>query len=77
MDELVTYIAKSLVSKPDEVEVNQENEDGIVNLNLKVSPDDMGLIIGKGGQTIRAIRKLLIARAMAENLKVNLNLVEA
>lgn len=77
MDELVTYITKSLVSKPDEVEVNQENEGGIVNLNLKVSPNDMGLIIGKGGQTIRAIRKLLIARAMAENLKVNLNLVEA
>lgn len=77
MQELLEYIVKNLVSKPDEVKIEQISEDGVVNFNLTVSPDDMGLIIGKSGQTIRAIRRLLVARAMAEgNVRVNLNLQE-
>lgn len=78
MEELVLYIVKSLVSKPDEVALDTKNEDGIVSLILNVSPDDMGVVIGKNGQTIRSIRKLLVARVMAENrdMRVNLSLQE-
>lgn len=78
MKDLLEYIVKSLVSKPDEVQIAEESGDNLVNLSLSVSPDDMGMIIGKAGQTIKAIRKLLITRAMAENsnLRVNLNLQE-
>lgn len=76
MDELLSYIVKSLVSQPDEVSITQDSQGDFVTLNLAVHPDDMGLVIGKGGQTIRAIRKLLIARAMVENLKINLNLAD-
>ncbi|MBI4037366.1 KH domain-containing protein [Candidatus Daviesbacteria bacterium] len=77
MDELLEYIVKNLVSKPEEVKIEQVREDGVVNFNLTVAADDMGLIIGKAGQTIRAIRRLLVARAMAEgNIRVNLNLQE-
>lgn len=78
MDELVLYIIKSLVSKPDDVKLESKNEDGMLTLQLSVAPDDMGMVIGKAGQTIRAVRKLLIARVMAENsdLRVNLNLQE-
>lgn len=78
MKELLEYIVKSLVSKPDDVQIKEEHQDNTTNLNLSVNPEDMGMIIGKGGQTIRAIRKLLIARAMAEgNLRVFLTLNEA
>lgn len=76
MNDLLNFIAKSLVTKPDSVLVTEQKEDGNVNLTLKVDAEDMGLIIGKGGQTIRAIRKLLTVRAIAENVRVNLQLAE-
>lgn len=78
MDDLVLYIVKNLVSKPDLVKLESKNEDGMLSLQLCVASVDMGIVIGKSGQTIRAIRKLLIARVMVENrdLRVNLNLQE-
>lgn len=76
MKELLNYIVTSLVSKPEAVSIDESIEEGNVNLNLTVDPTDMGLIIGKGGATIRAIRKLLTVRAIAENVRINLQLVE-
>lgn len=77
MKDLVEYIAKSIVTKPEEVLVEEkELEPGVVELTLSVDPEDMGLIIGKGGQMIKAVRKLLTVRAMAEEVKVNLQLAE-
>lgn len=76
MKDLLQYIVTNLVSKPEAVSINEQSEDGNVNLDLIVDPSDMGLIIGKGGQTIRAIRKLLTVRAIAENVRVNLQLAE-
>lgn len=76
MKDLLEFIVKSLVSKPEAVIIDEQQTSEEVNLNLTVDPEDMGLIIGKGGQTIKSIRKLLIVRAMAENVRVNLNLVE-
>lgn len=76
MKDLLSYIVTSLVTKPESVSIDERNQDGNVDLNLTVDPSDMGLVIGKGGQTIRAIRKLLTVRAIAENVRVNLTLVE-
>lgn len=76
MKDLLEFIVKSLVTKPEAVSVDEQKTDGEVSLILKVDPTDMGLIIGKSGQTIRSIRKLLTVRAIAENVRVNLNLAE-
>lgn len=76
MKDLLNYIVTSLVTKPEAVSIDERNQDGNVDLNLTVDPSDMGLVIGKGGQTIRAIRKLLTVRAIAENVRVNLQLNE-
>lgn len=76
MKDLLNFIVTSLVTKPDAVLIEEQEENGNLNLNLTVDTSDMGLIIGKGGQTIRAIRKLLTVRAIAENVRVNLQLVE-
>lgn len=75
MKDLLEYIVKNLVSQPDQVNITEEKSDNDITLNLTVSPEDMGIVIGKSGQTIRSIRKLLIARALAEqsNLKVFVN----
>lgn len=76
MKDLLNFIVISLVTKPEAITIEEQKEDGDVNLNLMVDPSDMGLIIGKNGQTIRAIRKLLTVRAIAENVRVNLQLTE-
>ncbi len=76
MKDLLEYIVTNLVSKPEAVKIDEQQQNGEVNLNLTVDPSDMGLIIGKSGQTIRAIRKLLTVRAIAENIRVNLTLAE-
>lgn len=76
MKDLLNFIVTSLVTKPEAVLVDEQKEEGNVNLMLTVDPSDMGIIIGKGGQTIRAIRKLLTVRAIAENVRVNLQLAE-
>src|SRR3990167_6378745 len=76
MKDLLKYIAKNLVTKPDAVSVDEKKSNGNLDLTLTVDPEDMGLIIGKGGATIRAIRKILTVRAIAENVRINLQLSE-
>jgi len=76
MKDLLEFIVINLVTKPDAVLIDEQRDGTIVNLFLTVDPTDMGLIIGKNGQTIRAIRKLLTVRAIAENVRVNLQLIE-
>lgn len=76
MKDLLTYIVSGIVNNPDAVVVEENESEGNVELTLTVDPADMGIVIGKGGQTIRAIRKLLAVRAIAENVRVNLQLVD-
>lgn len=64
MKELLEYLARELVDEPDEVRVEEaEDERGIV-LTLRVGPDDMGKVIGRGGRTARAIRTVMKAAGM-------------
>lgn len=78
MKDIVEYLVKQFVTNPDAVEVNEEMQaDGYVNITLKVAPEDMGLTIGKSGQTIKAIRRLLTIKAIAENVRVNLQLLDS
>ena len=69
MVELVRYIARSLVEKPDAVDVREvENADSIV-VELRVDPDDMGKVIGKQGRIAKAIRTVVRAASVRENKK--------
>jgi len=75
MKELVEYIAKSIVNEPDEVKVEEEeNEDGIT-LKLSVADDDKGRIIGKQGRIAEAIRSLLRVKAAKAATKVRLEIL--
>ena len=74
--ELVEYIAKSLVDSPELVKVREaEGEQGAV-LELSVSHDDLGKIIGKQGRTARAIRTLLGAVSAKTKKRVVLEILE-
>lgn len=76
MKALTEFIAKSLVEKPAEVEVSQSRQGSRVRLELKVSKDDMGRVIGKNGRVANAIRVLLRVAAEREGQQVTLDVVE-
>ena len=64
MVELVRYIARSLVEKPEAVDVREvETEDSIV-IELRVDPEDMGKVIGKQGRIAKAIRTVVKAASV-------------
>lgn len=76
MKDLLESLVKKIVSKPKEVKVEEVNENGLINLNLKVANDDIGLVIGKSGKVIKSLRNLVKVKAILENKRVNINLVE-
>ena len=77
MKELLEYLARQLVDEPDEVEVEQfDEDDGTVVLELAVAEDDYGKIIGKGGRTANALRTVVKAAAVRENKRVLVDIVE-
>jgi predicted RNA-binding protein YlqC (UPF0109 family) len=76
MKELVEYLAKSLVSNPDAVEVKETEGETASVLELKVAKEDLGRIIGKQGRTARSIRTILNAAASRTNRKVVLEIIE-
>lgn len=75
MKELVEIIAKSLVDKPDEVEVNEVEGDQSIRLELKVASDDMGKVIGKQGRIAKAIRTVVKAAAVKEEKRVVVEII--
>ena len=74
--DFVEYVVKQIVENPDEVEVSREVDEMGVLLTLKVAKDDMGKIIGKSGQTAKALRTLLRIVGSKNNARVNLKIVE-
>jgi len=76
MRDLVQYISEALVDKPEEVKVNVVEGENSIILELKVAADDVGKVIGKGGQTAKALRKILSAAATKLKKKSLLQIVE-
>ncbi|MDM0796442.1 KH domain-containing protein [Clostridium perfringens] len=75
MKELVEIIAKSLVDKPEDVHVNEVLGEESIILELNVSPEDMGKVIGKQGRIAKAIRTVVKAAAIKENKKVVVEII--
>jgi hypothetical protein len=76
MKELVEYLAKSLVDDPTQVQVTEVVTGADVLVELRVAPEDMGRIIGKGGKVITALRTLVQVCATREAKRVQLEVVE-
>jgi predicted RNA-binding protein YlqC (UPF0109 family) len=75
MKELIEYIAKSIVDKPEEVKVTEEvTDDGIV-LRLEVAPEDTGKVIGKEGRIAKAMRTLLRVAAIRKGTRATLEII--
>ena len=76
MKNLVQFMAEALVDHPEQVSVNMVEGENSLILELKVAPDDVGKVIGKGGQTAKAMRKILSAAATKLKKKSLLQIVE-
>ncbi|WP_019879495.1 KH domain-containing protein [Succinispira mobilis] len=75
MKELVELIAKSLVSNPDAVSIEEEVNGTTTTLRLHVAPEDMGKVIGKQGRIAKAIRSVMKAAATRKNIKVIVDII--
>lgn len=73
---MVEVIAKALVTKPDEVNVTEEMDGDTIVVKLRVADDDIGKIIGKSGRIAKAIRTVVRAAAIKQNVRVTVEIVE-
>ena len=76
MKELVTYIAQSLVDKPEQVSVSEVEGNQTTVLELTVAKEDLGKVIGKQGRTAQAMRTILSAVSSKAKKRTVLEIVE-
>ena len=76
MKDLIEFISKALVDKPDEVEVTEVTGDQTTVIELKVAQEDLGKVIGKQGKTARAIRTILSAASTKLKKRAHLEIIE-
>lgn len=74
--QFLDFVVKGLVDHPESVKITRTVDEMGVLLNLDVHPDDMGKIIGRSGNTAKAIRILLRVVGMKNNARVNLKINE-
>ena len=77
MKDLLAYMARQLVDAPDEVRVEEfEEDDGTLVFELSVAEDDYGKVIGRGGRTANALRLVVKAAATKENRRVLVDIID-
>jgi hypothetical protein len=75
VQDLVEFLAKGLVDKPDEVRVERVEKDGVLVLELHVAPEDVGKVIGRQGRIARALRTIVRASGARSNERALLEIV--
>ena len=76
MEELVKFIAESLVDHPDAVQVSTKEDEGCTVIELRVAEGDMGKVIGRQGRIAKAIRTVVKAASVREDKKYMVEIVE-
>ena len=76
MDELVLFIARSLVDQPDAVKVEMHEDDDAFVIELSVDPSDVGKVIGKQGRIAKAIRTIVKAASVDAEKKYVVDIMD-
>lgn len=76
MRDLVDFLVSELVDDPDSVEVTESEDDRGFRYTVRVAPDDMGKVIGKGGRTAKAIRAVVRAAASRHDTSASVDIVD-
>ena len=76
LENLLLFLARSLVDEPEKVEVTSRERDSRVDLTLRVAPKDMGKVIGRNGRIVKAIRAVMKAASVKANKRVNVEVAD-
>ncbi|MBW6441759.1 KH domain-containing protein [Patescibacteria group bacterium] len=77
MREFLEFLIKEICAKPEEVEVKEVRDGEIFIYEIKVSDEDMGVVIGREGKTIKSLRNLAKAKAIKDNVRIQIMLEES
>jgi predicted RNA-binding protein YlqC (UPF0109 family) len=75
MKELVEYIVKSLVDKPEAVEVNETQGEAVTIIEIRTAPEDAGKVIGREGRIANSIRTIVKAASAKQQRKVSVEIL--
>ena len=76
LENLLLFLARSLVDEPEKVEVEGRETESRVELNLRVAPGDVGKVIGRQGRIVKAIRTVMKAASVKANKRVNVEVAD-
>ncbi len=76
LEQLLLFLARSLVDDPEKVEVEGRETGSRVDLTLRVAPKDMGRVIGRQGRIVKAIRTVMKAASVKANKRVNVEVAD-
>lgn len=76
MRELLEFLAKALVDEPDQVQVDEFDDDGMLVFELQVAADDVGKVIGREGRTVSALRTIIRSVARRNGDRATVEVVE-
>lgn len=72
MKNLLEFLLIHIVSFPDDVSIEETEDDRGMTYTITVNPDDMGRVIGKKGAVIESIRKIAKVRAVKEGIRAHI-----
>jgi uncharacterized protein len=75
MERLIEYVAKGIVTRPDDVQVEAVPSGRMVVYEISVADEDVGKLIGRQGKVIRALRTLVKASATRQGIRVDVDIV--
>ncbi len=75
MKELIELIVRNLVDQPDEVMVREVETERGITFELRVAPEDIGKVIGKGGRTVKSIRTVVVAASFPDKRNISIEIV--
>jgi predicted RNA-binding protein YlqC (UPF0109 family) len=76
MEELIEFVAKSLVDEPDAVSAHMYNRGDQIVVELEVAQNDLGKVIGRQGRTARAMRTVLAAAGVKTRRRYTLDIID-
>lgn len=77
MKEFIEYLLKEISNKPEDAVVEEFEENGTYVYQIHVAEEDMGVVIGKEGKNIKALRNLAKAKAIKDNIRIQIVLEES
>lgn len=76
MRKALDFILTSLVDNTDKLDIQENEESGVITFTISTAEEDMGKVIGKGGKVIKSIRNVMKIPAIKQNKKIFINLAE-